>query len=353
MKMKEYYPRELNMRLSGRTLFYQDVLYLSHAAGFFEFTFTGKRLEAEFLSEGGAEDFKAWVGVYEGDAKQPVRRIALNKGSNWYLLWESDVEKTLKLRIVKLSENQYASVGVKKIRMDENALVSRTFGSEKRIEFIGDSLTCGFGNEGKTGEAFRTETENPLKAYAVLTAQKLQCDFELIAWSGIGVLSSWVEPDCEIPNTGMLLPVVYPYTDYSLYSRMGWEPKELYPYEQNPADMVVLNIGTNDASYTRHDAARKQAFREAYQDFLRVLRQKHTGKPIICTANAMTDMLNEEIEAAVRTIREEDGDSQIYFMLFEPKAEEDGEGAVAHPSLLRHEKMAAQLAEWIQKNVIF
>ena len=132
---------------------------------------------------------------------------------------------------------------------------------------------------------------------------------------------------------------------------MGWEPNENYPYETDNCDMVVINLGTNDASYTREHQERKQAFQEEYQRFLRYLRQTHKGKPIVCTAGCMTDLLNYEIEAAVRTVRTEDNDSLIYFMTFTPQEAEDGEGAVGHPSLLRHEKMAEQLADWIRKNI--
>lgn len=353
MEMKEFYPSELDTRLSGRMLFRNNVLYILHAAGFMEFEFTGKRIEAEIESEGGNEETEAWIGIYVDDMKDSYQRVALEKGSKWYLLWSSDTERKIRIRIVKLSENQYAYTAIKRIRTDKKAVAVKTTKKEKRIEFIGDSLTCGYGNEGNVGDDFLTKTENPLKAYAVLTAQKLDCDFTLVAWSGIGVISSWVEPTCEEPNTGVLAPLIYPYVDYHLFSRMRWGTKEYYTYEEDDCDLIVVNLGTNDASYTREHSDRKQAFQEGYVKFLRYLRQTHAKQPIICTAGAALDLLNIEIKEAVRRVQIEDKDLKIYYMQFSPQSAEDGEGAVGHPSLLRHEKMACQLADWIRKNVVF
>ncbi len=353
MEMKEFYLNELDVRLSGRMLFRDNALYILHAAGFVEFEFVGKRIEAEIESEGGNDEFEAWMGIYVDDLEHFYQRVSIGKGSKWYLLWSSEEARKIRIRIVKLSENQYAYMAIKKIRMDKEAVVTRVAEQAKRIEFIGDSITCGYGNEGKVGDGFLTKTENPLKAYAVLTAQKLNCDFTLVAWSGIGVISSWVEPMCEEPNTEVLAPIVYPYVDFSLYSRMGWEPKEYYAYEEDRCDLIVVNLGTNDASYTKEYADRKNNFLEGYVSFLRYLRQTHAEKPIVCTAGAILDTLNAEIEEAVRRVQIEAKDPHLYYMQFSPKNAEDGEGAVGHPSLLRHEKMASQLADWIQKNVIF
>lgn len=349
---KEYFPEELSIRLSGRTLYRDNALYLLHGASFLEFEFEGRLLEAELESEGGKEDYQAWIGVYADDMENPYRRIKLKGGRQRYPLWESDKTEKARIRIVKLSESQYAYTAINKLIMNEEAQVHKTPGKKKRVEIIGDSITCGFGNEGKAEDVFKTGTENPLRAYGVLAAEKLDCDFTLAAWSGIGIISSWIPPEEEEPNTKVLAPVIYPYVDYGLFHRKGWVPNELYDYERDNCDVLVLNLGTNDASYTREDAKRRKAFQTAYLEFLRYLRSTHKNKPIICTSNALTDLLNPEIEAAVETMRKEEQDGLIFHMAFSQQEAEDGEGAVGHPSLIRHEKMAEQLADWIRRKGI-
>ena len=349
---KEYFPEEVSLRLSGRTLYREKTLYLLHAASYIDFEFEGHLLEAELESEGGGEDYEAWVGIYINDMEQSYRRINLQKGNQRYLLWENSSREKVHIRIVKMSENQYAYTAVNKFIMDVDALIQKTPEKERRIEFVGDSITCGFGNEGKAGDGFITETENPLKAYGALTARKLDCDFTIVAWSGIGIISSWIPPEVEESNTEVLVPKVYPYVDYGLFMRKGWSPVEAYDYDHDNCDLIVVNLGTNDSSYTRDNTERRQEFQTAYQKFLQYLRATHRDKTIICTAGAMTDLLNHEIEAAVDMVRKADKDNMIYYMQFSQPDTEDGEGAVGHPSILRHEKMAEQLADWIKKHGI-
>jgi len=348
----EYFPQELSISLSGRTMYRDKSLYLLHAASYIEFEFEGRLLEAELESEGGNEDFQAWIGIYAGDMDNAYRRINLLSGSRRYLLWASDKTQKVLIKIVKLSESQYAYTAVNKFIVDEKAHLQKTEETKKRIEFIGDSITCGFGNEGKAGDGFITETENPLKAYGALTARKLDCDFTIVAWSGIGIISSWIPPEVEESNTEVLVPKVYPYVDYGLFMRKGWSPVEAYDYDHDNCDLIVVNLGTNDSSYTRDNTERRQEFQTAYQKFLQYLRATHRDKTIICTAGAMTDLLNHEIEAAVDMVRKADKDNMIYYMQFSQPDTEDGEGAVGHPSILRHEKMAEQLADWIKKHGI-
>lgn len=340
-----YHPEELKIRVSGRAVWQNGALFLSHSAAYAEFFFEGDCLEAEIASEGGGEDFQAWIGVYADDAE--VKRFALQAGENRYRLWEGDGRKRVKIRLVKLSENQYAYVSFRRFFMDEAAKITATCGKEKRIQFIGDSITCGFGNEGKAGDGFKTGTENPLKAYACLTAEKLSAEATLIAWSGIGIISSYVDPDVEVPNTGVLVPVVYPHTDYSLQCRMGWET-QLFDFSADDSKLIVINLGTNDSSYTRSHEDRKQAFCDEYKAFVTYLCNQYKDIPVVCTAGAMNSLLNKEISMAAQQAKEEG--YPVYYMEFTPAEPEDGEGAVGHPSLIRHEKMAKQLAGWISEN---
>lgn len=352
MEYVELYPEEMDIRLSGRTLCRDRALYLLHAASFIEFDFEGRHLELEMESEGGGDDFKAWIGFYVNDMDDVYRRIPLNKGRRRYLLWEGDKAERVRLRIVKLSENQYAYTAITRLITDSKAVIKRTEEKKKRIEFIGDSITCGFGNEGNAGDEFTTGTENPMKAYGALTAKKLDCEFNLVAWSGIGIISSWIPPEEEVPNTGVLVPKVYPYVDYGLFSKMGWSPNEKYDYEKDCCDAIVVNLGTNDASYTRDSSKHIHEFQEAYRDFLRYLRLTHKNIPIICVSGAMTELLCDEIKAAVETLRDTDNDDRIYYLRFAGPETEDGEGAVGHPSVRRHEKMAQQLSDWIRDNKV-
>ena len=58
----------------------------------------------------------------------------------------------------------------------------------RHIEFIGNSLTCGYGVEGKDrSEPYKAETENCNLSYATIIARYFNADYTLIAHSGRGV----------------------------------------------------------------------------------------------------------------------------------------------------------------------
>ena len=57
------------------------------------------------------------------------------------------------------------------------------------IEFIGDSITCGYGIEAKAGgELFDTGTENFEKTYAYLSSKELNFDYSVVCYSGCGLI---------------------------------------------------------------------------------------------------------------------------------------------------------------------
>ena len=83
----------------------------------------------------------------------------------------------------------------------------------RKIEFIGDSITCGYGIEGVCNvDVFNTPQENPFKNYALRTAKALDADYQLVSWSGIGLISDWIPPERDTPDETVLMPQLYPYT---------------------------------------------------------------------------------------------------------------------------------------------
>ena len=57
---------------------------------------------------------------------------------------------------------------------------------ERAIEFIGDSITCGYGVDDEVAEHhFATGTEDTTRAYALRTARKLGVDYSLVSLSHI------------------------------------------------------------------------------------------------------------------------------------------------------------------------
>ena len=255
--------------------------------------------------------------------------------------------KTHTVRLVRLSEAAFGLVGVRAVRFEEPAgegLIARPpRPSGRRIEFIGDSITCGYGIEaGNEFEPFATRTENPVKAYACLTARGLNAQAQLVSWSGIGVLSDYVPPEAETPREEVLMGWLYPFENWQLDTRMGIEPGPCVPGFH--PQLAVINLGTNDASYTRGIRGREEAFGRRYRELLDTVHRTHPDAAILCCLGVMGTALCPEAERqALRFARETPGCRVLWHAFREQDGARDGYGADFHPSETTHRRMAAEL----------
>lgn len=345
--MKNFFADDRTVRALGRTLFRDNTRYLSWSCSGIEFMFTGRELSAELWTDWTLDEpwkgiFQGYMAVFVNDEETPRKRFAVGSGTSEYEIYRSDSAETVKIRIVKLSESAFDKIGIKSISADGE--ISPTEPREMKIEFVGDSITCSFGIEGKDEtEGFRTETENPCINYAALTARRFGADFNLISWSSIGVYSSSTS-DGNI-NDGWVMPMLYDYTDIGIEGTLGIEEHIPWEFEKFRPDVIVVNLGTNDATYTKDIPERLRGFEKAYKDFIGNIRKKNPDPYIICVLGMMGDELFPDIENAVREL----GDSRIFAVRLDVQKPEDGIGSEKHPNFVTHrkaaEKLSAKIAE--------
>ncbi|MDF2589138.1 MAG: lipolytic protein family [Anaerocolumna sp.] len=342
---------EKNFKILGRTLMLDNVRYLNYSGSYIEFEFIGEKVEAVIWTNGanGDDIYKAWIAVFINDEETPSKRFALNHEEAKYVLYEGDGTKATKIRIMKMSEVAFAKVGIKSINI-EGKQPEPTNYLPRKIEFIGDSITCGYGNEGIFNvDVFNTTQENPWEAYAIKTARKLGADYHLVSWSGIGIISNWVEASVNEPLDNWLMPMLYQYTDAHLCKELNITDVEVWDNTRFSPDVIVINLGTNDMSYTRNIKERVDKFGNEYYKFLEFVRSHNPGSSIICTLGAMGDDLCPEIEKQVHRFSDDKNDTNVYFMKFDVQMDEDGIGADWHPSIITHEKMAQKLSDTIKE----
>lgn len=349
MKLLE---NEKKYRLGGRYTWQEETLYLAYSASYIEFCCEGTCIvTAELISDGIPEgkEFAAWAAVFINDEEQPSRRFELQKGRNTYTLYEAEQEGNVKIRLMKYSEAAFSSLGIKEIQIEGGAILIPPQKPEKLFQFIGDSITCGYGIEGKVDvDVFTTTQENPWNTYACRTARLLKADFELVSWSGNGVISHYVDENVnEQRHDKPWMQELYPYSDRELEERLGKSEAELTVWEgKHEPDVIVVHLGTNDGSYTRFVEERNALFVEEYVAFLKQIRQQHKTAPIICMLGVMRQELNDQVAKAVALTRQQ-GDGNVYFIDVPLARERDGLGTDYHPSMRTHEKMAELLAQYI------
>lgn len=118
---------------------------------------------------------------------------------------------------------------------------------------------------------------------------------------------------------------------------------------EHPAKIVVINLGTNDASWIRRKPEREKYFQERYICFLQTVRESHQKAKVICVLGAIDDSLCSAMERAVEQYRAQTGDGEVFALRQEKQAVDEKTGSQGHPNKERHEKMAEQLTAFIKE----
>ncbi|MGN0643117.1 MAG: GDSL-type esterase/lipase family protein [Huintestinicola sp.] len=346
---KEFYPNEKSVSFSGRHIEYDGVQYLSYTCSSIDFVITGDRIEADMVSNGHVfeDNQQGWAALLiDGEL---VKRFRLDGGENTYVLYEGDMLYNAKATIIKLSENQSATVGVKCLRVNARK-IAPAYKKEKTIEFIGDSLTCGYGNEGTEYDNFDTAQENGMETYAYLTAKALDMECSMVCISGVGIVSDYTSQVGDKEDY-LLMPENYDCTDMNFQMRRGFDEYEKWDFGGG-SDIVVINLGTNDVSYTGSNTELMDEFGGAYYDFIGQVRRNNPDAEIICTLGIVGSELFEQIEYAAKMYSEDNFDDKIHTFKFSYMSSEDGYGADYHPTVAAQRHAAEELTEYIQNEII-
>ena len=354
---------QLNLKWYGRTLDHDNVRYFDFSASGFEFCFTGTCAKATILSDSknwNAEN-KAVLGIYAKVINpedyiqtsywnfledEPIKKITLEDYEQEYELFSSEKIQTVVIKVIKLSEVNFGTAGLKSLEIEGTFVQAKSEENPSaKIEFIGDSITCGYGIEGVfEKDSFTTQQERADKSYAFLTAKKLKTAFNCVSWSGIGIISNYVDETVNIPNNAVLMPMIWPYTDKTLSLRLGIEP-EVWDSSKFSPDIIVINLGTNDSSFVRQVEERRLAFVSGYRQLLEAVHRRSPNAKICCCLGVMGQLLCDSIEEAISLFSNEFKNTEIKFVKFPVQDDNDGIAADWHPSATTHQKMAVQLSE--------
>jgi hypothetical protein len=324
----------------------------------FEVRFTGGVLKAELFSaselaplatDGTREE--PWIAVFPDGATTPSLRFGLTEPRKWYTLYENSDGMAHTVRVVKLTEGAKGKTGLSALECESLEPLTAAEPS-CRLEFIGDSITCGFGDEAAGRESpFCPAEENGWITYAALAARKLNADFSCVCVSGIPLTNG------SNKTTPFRLPVMeelYEFTD-RLYemSRGKTSGFKAWDFSRHPVDAICLNLGTNDVRNIRAAKdrdAEEEVFRARYVAFLEQIRRLNgPGPEICCLLGPMDYFLYDVIRDAVERYRSVNGDRHVHcFKFLSIDVLSEGLGAVDHPSAATHARMADELCDLLR-----
>ena len=338
---------EYNVKYTGRNYYdaEKDIAWLVLSGSSVDFVVNGRSAEitinGDYGISNGAEQSPRYAVLVDGEV---ILDELLTEKQKTVKLFEGSEPRIAHVSVIHLSEANNGAVGVSGLTADTDISVPVVPEPKKElsIEFIGDSITCAYGVEGKDQyESFKTATENFMKSYAYLTAKKLDADYSSVSYSGYGIVSGYSGSGNK--EAGSLIP------DYYDVIGRPADYKKTWDHSAHKYDVIVINLGTNDNTYvSKQPDTRSEEFTNGYIDFLGKVHEAHPEAYIICTLGTMgCTELCPSIEKAVTSFRSSTGFDRIMFYQSATQDMNDGLGSDWHPNETTQRKSAYVLADKI------
>lgn len=151
----------------------------------------------------------------------------------------------------------------------------------RRLEFIGNSITCGYGVldscvlnastwaiEG-TCPGFTTTSEDHYYSYAGVAARALGAEYQTLCWSGKGLYQN-LGDSASSSNTTM--PLLWNYAQ-PFVSKSDSSTAASWDYDRYIPQAVVINLGTNDFGNTTNPPEKE--FVNTYVAFIQKIKAEY------------------------------------------------------------------------------
>lgn len=208
---------------------------------------------------------------------------------------------------------------------------------KRKMEFIGDSITCGFGSdesEIKCGDKNSQwyDQHNAFSAYGPITARSLNAQYHLSSVSGIGLIHSCCDKKILMPQ---------------VFDKINMAKNELiWDFTRYQPDVVTVCLGQNDGVQD------STAFCSAYVKFAQTLRGYYPKAKLVFLTSPMADKtlkaaLVKYLTAVERTLTKQ-GEKNIGTYFFKKQSTK---GCGSHPSLAEQKEIAIELTAYLKQTM--
>jgi hypothetical protein len=332
-------PDDTQLQYTGRVDFANPVApVLSWPGSSIEGNFTGTSLAVKLDDQLGKNFFNVFI---DRDLAHPVI-VEAGAGGKTYPVAAGLAPGAHRFLITKRTEGEEGATVFQGLELaDGGKLLAPPPRKQRHIEFFGDSITSGMGNEAADGQPDHLLKEkNNFMSYASITARNLDAEAHIISQSGIGVMISWFP---------FIMPDFYGQLNAVGKNDSKWDFSSWTP------DVVVINLTQNDHwlidDHKRlvpmpDDAQRVQA----YKQFVQKIRALYPKAYIVCALGSMDAIAPGSkwpgyVRSAVAQIQEEQKDQRIDTLMFEFT------GYTAHPRVRHHQANAARLTAFIKQKL--
>lgn len=253
------------------------------------------------------------------------------------------------VEVVKKTEAMVGSIVLREMLVDGKASTPPSV-RNRRIEFVGNSITCGYGILDSVKEhGFSPRTQDFQATFAALAAENLRADAQTVCYSGKGLARNYGGSTSETLPVLLRRAVLSP--DARPWNHSRWKPQ-----------VVVVDLGTNDFSAAPPpDSAKWEA---AWMDFLLQIRSAYGDLPIVLANGPMLsdhwplDASGKPVPSLtkVRThlrnvakAAKQNGFASVSVLDLSPNSADRGYGADWHPNRAQAAVNARELTEHLKK----
>ena len=259
------------------------------------------------------------------------KRIQTKSAHDTIVVAENLSDGTHTLIVVKNTEANIGFLELVGIRCKQ--LVKPNSKPPRRIEFIGNSITCGTGSDISSvpcGKGVWQDQHNAYLSYGAITARTLNTQYHLSSVSGIGLMHSCC-------NMNVIMPKVFDKISMR-NDTINWDFKKYQP------DIVTLCLGQNDGVQD------STIFCNNYISFLKQLRSYYPKTTFILLSSPMADdrlrnFMRSTLVSIVSSMKKQ-GEKKIHHYIFEKQF---SGGCDSHPDLNEHRLIAGELTTCIRK----
>jgi lysophospholipase L1-like esterase len=206
---------------------------------------------------------------------------------------------------------------------------------KRKLEFIGNSITCGTGVDQSVvpcGKGKWHDQHNAYMSYGPRIARALNAQYHISAYSGIGLIHSC----CNIATT---MPEIFDKVNMR-DNTIPWDFKSYQP------DVVTICLGQNDGI---QDSVK---YTSAYVKFIETIRNHYPKAEIICLTSPMADArltatMKNYLTGIVMYLNKK-GDKGVDKFFF---SRSWNNGCDGHPDLNDHEAIAGVLESFLKKKM--
>ena len=213
---------------------------------------------------------------------------------------------------------------------------------KRKIEFFGNSITCGYAINDTVNDSPDGYYESNYDAYAAITARHFNAQYYCTSKSGIGITVSW-------------FPLIMP----EMYNRLDpTDSTSKWDFSKYTPDVVVINLLQNDSwivNMPDNEQFKKRFGTKApdsnfiinaYKKFVQTIRTTYTNAQIICMLGNM-DITKKDSPwpGYVSKAVDELHDKKI-FTYFSPYKETPG-----HPKVKEQQMLADGLIQFIDQYI--